>query len=131
MEEYLLTHLRDLIGEELHPRNYELIEEKAKDNADRIAALTRKRDRLKELYINELITLEEYRQDREEYTREIDALQADRPEKRDRAALEALLQLDIEQIYKTLDKPEKRRFWRGIIDYITFFGWHDVKVYFL
>lgn len=131
MEEYLLTHLRDLIGEELRPRDYELIEEKAKDNADRIAALTRKRDRLKELYINELITLEEYKRDREEYTREIDALQADRPEKRDRAALEALLKLDIEQIYKTLDKPEKRRFWRGIIDYITFFGWHDVKVYFL
>lgn len=131
MEEYLLTHLRDLIGEELHPRNYELIEEKEKDNADRIAALTRKRDRLKELYINELITLEEYKRDREEYTREIDALQADRQEKRDRAALEALLQLDIETIYKTLDKPEKRRFWRGIIDYITFYGWHDVKVYFL
>lgn len=63
--------------------------------------------------------------------REIDALQADRPEKRDHSALEALLALDIESIYRTLEKPEKRRFWRGIIDYITFFGWHDVKVYFL
>lgn len=131
MEEYLLTHLRDLIGEELRPRDYELIEEKARDNADRIATLTRKRDRLKELYINELITMEEYKKDRDQFTREIDALQAERPEKRDNSALEALLALDIESIYRTLEKPEKRRFWRGIIDYITFFGWHDVKVYFL
>lgn len=131
MEEYLLTHLRDLIGEELRPRDYELIEEKARDNADRIATLTRKRDRLKELYINELITMEEYKKDRNQFTREIDALQADRPEKRDYSTLEALLALDIESIYRTLEKPEKRRFWRGIIDYITFFGWHDVKVYFL
>lgn len=131
MEEYLLTHLRDLIGEELRPRDYELIEEKTRDNADRIAALTRKRDRLKELYINDLITIEEYKRDREQFTREIEALQADRPEKRDHSALEALLALDIDSIYRTLEKPEKRRFWRGIIDYITFFGWHDVKVYFL
>lgn len=131
MEEYLLTHLRDLIGEELRPRDYELIEEKARDNADRIATLTRKRDRLKELYINELITMEEYKKDRDQFTREIDALQADRPEKRDYSTLEAILALDIESIYRTLEKPEKRRFWRGIIDYITFFGWHDVKVYFL
>lgn len=132
MEEYLLTHLRDLIGEELRPRDYELIEEKTRDNADRIAALTRKRDRLKDLYINELITLEEYRQDRDRYTEEIDALQADQDaEPKDRSALEAILSLDIEQIYKTLTPPEKRRFWRGFVDYITFYGWHDVKVYFL
>lgn len=131
MEEYLLTHLRELIGEELRPRDYELIEKEARSNADRIATLTRKRERLKELYINDLITIEEYKKDREQFTREIEALQADRPEKRDHSALEALLALDIESIYRTLEKPEKRRFWRGIIDYITFFGWHDVKVYFL
>ena len=132
MEEYLLTHLRDLIGEELRPRDYELIEAKARDHADRIAALSRKRDRLKELYINELITLEEYRHDRDKYTAEIDALQADQAaEPKDRSALEALLRLDIEQIYKSLDKPEKRRFWRGIVDYIAFNGWDRVEVYFL
>ena len=131
MEEYLLTNLRDLIGEELRPRDYELIEEKARDNTDRIAALTRKRDRLKELYINELITMEEYRQDRDRYTEEIEKLQAVQPESRNRSALEELLKLDIEQIYRTLEKPEKRRFWRGFIDNITFNGWDHVKVYFL
>lgn len=131
MEEYLLTHLRDLIGEELRPRDYELIEEKTRDNAERIAALTRKRDRLKELYINELITLEEYRQDRDRYTAEIDALTAEQDKPKDRSALEALLRLDIEQIYRSLDKTEKRRFWRGIVDYISFYGWDDIKVFFL
>ena len=131
MEEYLLTNLRDLIGKELRPRDYELIEEKARDNADRIAALTRKRDRLKELYINELITMEEYRRDRDRYMAEIDALQAEQDKPKDRSALEALLKLDIEQIYKSLDKPEKRRFWRGIVDHIDFNGWDHVKVYFL
>lgn len=131
MEEYLLTNLHNLIGEELHPRDYELIEKKARDNADRIAALIRKRNRLKELYINELITMEEYRRDRDRYTEEIAKLQAEQPESRDRSALEELLKLDIEHIYRTLEKPEKRRFWRGFIDYITFNGWDHVKVYFL
>lgn len=131
LEEYLLANLRDLIGKELRPRDYELIEEKARDNADRIAALTRKRERLKELYINELITIEEYRQDRDRYTEEIEKLQAEKPESHDRSALEELLKLDIEKIYRTLEKPEKRRFWRGFIDYITFNGWEHVKVYFL
>lgn len=131
MEEYLLTHLRDMIGEELRPRDYELIEEKARDNADRITALLRKRDRLKELYINELITLEEYRQDRDKYTAEIEALQVEQDKPKDRNDLEAILRLDIEQIYKSLDKPEKRRFWRGFVDYIAFNGWDDIKVFFL
>ena len=131
MEEYLLSHLRDLIGEELRPRDYELIEERTRNNADRIAALTRKRDRLKELYINDLITIEEYKRDREQFTQELEALQADRPEKKDRSALEALLKLDIEQIYKTLDKTEKRRFWRAIIDYIVYYDRNNIRVVFL
>lgn len=131
MEEYLLSHLRDLIGEELRPRDYELREEHARDNADRIAALTRKRDRLKELYINDLITLEEYKQDRDQYTQELEALQADRPEKKDRSALEALLKLDIESIYRTLSIPEKRRFWRGIIEYIVYYNRDNIRVVFL
>lgn len=131
MEEYLLSHLRDLIGEEMHPRDYEIQEEESRRAGDRIAMLTRKRDRLKELYINELITIEEYRQDRDRFTQEIEALQAEQPRKRDLSGLEALLKMDIEQIYKTLEKPEKRRFWRGFIDHIVFNGWHDIRVYFL
>ena len=131
MEEYLLSHLRDLIGEELRPRDYELMEERTRSNADRIAALTRKRDRLKELYINDLITLEEYKHDRDQYTQELVALQADRPEKKDRSALESLLKLDIESIYRTLSIPEKRRFWRAIIDYIVYYDRNNIRVVFL
>lgn len=131
LEEYLLTHLRDLIGDELRPRDYELEEKEVKDNADRIAALTRKRDRLKDLYINELITLDEYRQDLERYNADIDALQAEQIAPRNTSALKAVLSLDIEHIYGTLTKAEKRRFWRGFVDHITFNGWDDIKVYFL
>lgn len=70
--------------------------------------------------------------DRQKEGDSVPALQADQDaEPKDRSALEALLSLDIEQIYKTLTPQEKRRFWRGFMDYITFYGWHDVKVYFL
>ena len=131
MEEYLLSRLRELIGAEMRARDYEIRDAEPRSVTDQINALTRKRDRLKELYINELITIDEYRQDRDRFTQEIEALQAEQPRKRDLSGLEALLKMDIEQIYQTLEKPEKRRFWRGFIDHIVFNGWHDIRVYFL
>ena len=131
MEEYLLSRLRELIGAEMRARDYEIRDAEPRSVTDQINALTRKRDRLKELYINELITIDEYRQDRDRFTQEIEALQAEQPAERDLSGLKALLEMDIESIYKTLETPEKRRFWRGFIDHIVFNGWHDIRVYFL
>ena len=131
MEEYLLSRLRELIGAEMRARDYEIRDAEPRSVTDQINALTRKRDRLKELYINELITIDEYRQDRDRFTQEIEALQAEQPAERDLSGLKALLEMDIENIYKTLETPEKRRFWRGFIDHIVFNGWHDIRVYFL
>ncbi len=80
------------------------------------AALKRKLTKLKELYVNELIDIEEYKKDYEIYTaalRELPEPVAEAPP--DFAAIENLLQADFKNIYDTLTREEKRTLWRSVI----------------
>lgn len=99
-------------------------------NADRIAALTRKRDRLKDLYINDLIDLDTYKEDLNRYKETLKELER-RPLKRDLSGLKELLKLDIVGIYKTLTEGEKQRFWRGFVERIEVNTDHSINVFFL
>ena len=74
---------------------------------------------MKDLYLNEVISLEEYRSDRERLEADLAALR-NVPEKPDFSALQALLAVNIEDLYAGMDNAEKRRFWRGILKQITF-----------
>ena len=76
--------------------------------------------RLKELYVNDLITLDEYKADRESYERQISELQNDAPVHRNLSALQKVLAMDIESIYWDMNREEKRYFWRSIIKNIRF-----------
>lgn len=130
IEEYILQNIRDLIGEELRPRKYEIEQDQEPDRAKQIDAIRRRMDRLKELYINELIDIETYKADLNRYRSQLDELNQE-PQKRDLSALKAILQLDIESIYKTLSEAEKRRFWRGFVDHISIDKTGGIAVFFL
>lgn len=87
------------------------------------AAVKRKLSRLKELYVNEVIDLEEYRRDYDLYMAQL----ADRPtvEQEQRPNFEAvasILSKDYRAIYDTLDPAEKRTLWRSIIKEIHING---------
>jgi hypothetical protein len=76
--------------------------------------LEKKIERLKILFVNEEISLEEYRKDKQELIDQIASLAPVTPSEPPQAIL-ALQGLNISEIYEMLTKEEKRRFWRGII----------------
>ena len=83
------------------------------------AALKRKLTKLKELYVNELIDIEEYKKDYEIYTaalRQLPEPAAEAPP--DFEAVEKLLQSDFKNIYESLTREEKRTLWRSVISEI-------------
>ena len=125
LEKMLIDMLPELIIEQ--------VEMHKKKNAPAVsyerqkAALEKKIERLKVLFVNEEISLEEYRNDKAILLMQINALAPVAPSEPPQAVL-ALQGMDIKAIYETLTKEERRTFWRGIIKDIRFD--HDRHFYF-
>ncbi|MCX4373342.1 MAG: recombinase family protein [Dysosmobacter sp.] len=92
------------------------------------AAVRRKLSRLKELYLNEVIDLEEYKRDYEALSAQLEERPALPPAPRPNfEAVEAFLAQDFRQIYDTLEREEKRTLWRSIIKEIRIDNDQQVK----
>lgn len=130
LEKYLVSNLNNLISNVIVEYNQGPAR---KDNRQKIAAIERKADRLKDLYVNGLISLDEYKADKSAYMARIEELRQDQDKAQavDLDALKRLNNMNFEQIYETLDRREKRRLWRGIIKEILFDSNRDIKVIFL
>ena len=131
LERYMIENLSSMIGKTVI--EYEAAAKPARDKADRIQKLTKKVNKLKELFINDLISLDEYKADREKITAQIEALQAEAAEEPtvNTEALKELQGLDLRGIYDGMDPGEKRRFWRAIIKVIWFDEERNINVEFL
>ena len=117
VEEWLFTFLGDeLEKQRLEWKVKEARRKQAAASVDR-AAIRRKLSRLKELYVNEMIDLEEYRRDYELYTAQL----AERPaihaeeERPNFEAVEAILAKGFRSIYDNFEPEEKRTLWRSVI----------------
>ena len=117
IEEWLFTFL----GDELKKQRLEwdIKETRRRQTAASIdrAAIRRKLSRLKELYVNEMIDLEEYRRDYELYTTQLvertaPSAEEERP---NFEAVEAILASGFRKIYDGLEREEKRTLWRSAI----------------
>lgn len=94
------------------------------------AAIDRKIARLKELYLSELITLEEYRADKEALEKERAAI-AIPAEPVDTSALEKIAGMkSLENIISSLSVPERRYLWRGLIKDIMFYDDRHIELLF-
>lgn len=116
IERYLVAH----VAEEAKKEKL-IITRKIKEPADlgeKVNRLKKKMGRLKELYINELITLDEYRSDRDRYTAELEALEA--REQPDTSKLDKIIEFDFQSIYGTLSDEEKAFLWRSVLKEIRF-----------
>lgn len=88
---------------------------KAAASVDR-AAIKRKLARLKELYVNEVIDLDDYRRDYEQYTAQLSERSAPAPAPRPNfEAVQSVLSDDFRALYDTLSDSEKRSVWHSII----------------
>lgn len=126
LERHLLQNLIPMLTDYISKQEEQ---EKPKDNGKRIKTLEKKLDRLKDLYLNEMISIEELKSEREKILTEIASLQT--VAKRDLSAHKAILEMDVEDYYSKLTSEQKRGFWRSIIDHITFDKDREIEVYFL
>ena len=119
LEKYLLDNVREQLSGIVLSAEIEV--KPIKENRSKIAIQEKRLSKLKELYINDLISLEEYKKDKAQAQEEIARLNAETPpEPPDVSAIQDLLSKPFEAIYGTFSREEKRYFWRTIIKEIGF-----------
>lgn len=101
------------------------------DNAQRRAVLQKKIDKLKELFVNDLITLDEFKRDKAAYAAQIEELQDDPKPIKDLSPLREFLKKDIWGIYETMTNEEKRYLWRSVIKEIRIDENKNIEIIFL
>ena len=125
IEKYLLNNLTNLLETEIKKVDAEKDKPKPTPKID-IARLKEKQRRLNVIYMAGNIPDEEYFAQDAELKALISKAESEvPPPERDIEPLKELLQADYKQIYATLDRENKRRFWRGIIKEIKFKD-HDI-----
>ena len=100
--------------------------EKINNNVDnstvknQISTIKRKMSKLKDLYLNDLITLEEYKHDQASMTEEIEKLEKSIvvPKTDNIEKIELLLAEDWNESYEHLSREEKRNAWRILVSKI-------------
>ena len=128
IEKYLLSNIKDLLQEYI--ADYEVTVEKVIDYDSRRATILRKIEKLKDLYINDIITMDELKRDKERYIKELESLPRNQPQK-DMAPIRKLLKMDLNSVYETLDPAERRQLWRSVIKEIQIDVNKNLKVIFL
>ena len=113
LEKYLLDNIRPQIEQLVLTATIEDVPQRKKDQT---ASIERRLSRLKELYVNELITLDEYKRDRERILAE---MPTEPPKTQQEAidvdSLKEFLAQPFEAMYGDFTPSEKRYFWRSII----------------
>lgn len=128
IERYLLSNIKDLLQKYI--ADYEITTAKVVDYDSRRATILKKIDKLKDLYINDIITMDELKRDKERYIKELESLPRNQSQK-DMAPIRKLLKMDLNSVYETLDPAERRQLWRSVIKEIQIDDRRNLKVIFL
>ncbi len=119
VEAWLFSHLEEEIDRCQLEWEVQAAARKRAISSNDKAALRRKLSKLKELYVNELIDIEEYKKDYEIYTAALGQLPDPAQEAPpDFSAVRKYLTADFKAIYETLSREEKRTLWRSAIEEI-------------
>ena len=128
LEKYLVENLKTLAFADISVKD----KKKATNFEKKIANTEKKISRLKELYLNELITLDEYKRDLSAYKADIDTFSAEARKYRgtDKKALYDLVGRNLADWYWTLSEDERKVIWRSVIDQIYFDNDKNIKIVF-
>lgn len=131
-EKYIENWLLENVESEIdyHIKKYQTqTAKKPKPAIDR-AKIKRKLAKLKELYLNELITIDEYKTDYDIYNAQLEKeVEAFDPMPSIKI-LQDFLQSDFKEIYVSLDKKKRQALWRGIIKEIQIDSSKNLKTFF-
>lgn len=117
IEAHILDTLEDNIQRKRIEYEKEAAARKGRNYKSEISAVRGKMNRLKELYMNDLISLEEYKEDHAALTIRLDELLSmDQPVRiPDFTAFDRMITGDWRDNYQALSKERKRKIWRVII----------------
>ena len=122
IERYLIKHLSELVAGHISCIEHERIEQLKKCPSITLESISAKLERLKDLYLDELIDKEMYRKEFAKLREQQATLSA--PVAPLPAVSPALQQIvgtdDFTAVYGSLTRENKRRFWRSILRNITF-----------
>lgn len=117
LEAYLLDNIENEIEKFIYHAEVEQVKQPVVDNSKEIY---RKLDRLKDLYINEKITMEEYSSDYDRIKSELIVI--DNTDKTNIQDLKNFLNSGFRLVYNNLDDTQKQTVWRSIIKEIVIDG---------
>lgn len=133
-EKTLETMMLDRIRPELEKyiADYEVANMPALRTDAKRRSVDGKLQKLKDLYLNDLITMDEFKVDREKLLIQLEKIKAEetRPVK-DLSYLRDFLKMDFESVYETFSIPEKRELWRSIIREIRVDHDKNIQIIFL
>lgn len=123
LEKYMLEQIQPEIKRYI--AEYEIAQKepvKKQSNADKIKKLEKRLQRINYQYEEDRISQEEYDQKYKALVEEMNALRVEdnTPDvtERDLEPLKAFLSLDLNEMYKTLTRKEKRALWRSVVSEI-------------
>lgn len=130
IESYFLKNIiKEVEKEKLKIQN---INEKEQNKKVDISALKNKMNKLTNLYMDDLIDLDYYKQEYDDLKVQLEkAKEQNKPIKIDKdriAEIEKIIKNDLTDFYNTLDNLEKRRLWSGIIDYAIITDKNNIEI---
>lgn len=134
MESTLETMMLDRIRPELEKyiAEYEVANLPAIRTDAKRRSVENKLQKLKDLFLNDLITMDEFKLDREKLLLQLEKINAEdsRPVK-DLSYLRDFLKMDFESVYDSFTIPEKRELWRSIVKEIRVDHEKNIHIIFL
>lgn len=137
IEQILLKEFNNQLKKHISDFEYKQKNYKKMDFSKEISSLENKLNKLKDLYVRDLIRIEDYEKDYKEYVTQLETLYTEQ-EKIDTNIpnsnldnLKSFLSNDFISKYRLLTRIEKRRLWLSIIDYITLDKDYNMKIFFI
>lgn len=118
LERYLLDNIDALIDADIKARKKP---RKTKDFSKEIAQIKKKLNKLKDLYLDDLISKQEYEADYRPLKERLEEISHIEPIKSD-TSIKALKGINIRNVYEKMNDDTKHMFWLGIIDRIEYDG---------
>lgn len=137
IEQKLLQEFKIQLKKYIFDYDYKQQNFKKMDMSKEISSLENKLNKLKDLYVRDLIRIEDYEKDYKEYILQLEALHKEQEKIENNIpdnsieTLKSFLKQDFSLTYNKLSRLEKRRIWLSIIDYITLDKDYNMKIFFI
>ena len=119
IEKYLLNNVKNIASSYITNNTVTNIKPQ-NSNSNEIADIEKKINKLKDLYLEDLIDKTTYKEDYTQLTKKLNELkkQEIKPKEKDLSNIKNFVNMDIDKIYSELTEDEKRVLWINIIDKI-------------